>query len=57
MGTTEEAEARLELAEARLKDMASFVVSFHWRPADYLAMTLAEREAILAEVRRQNKKR
>ncbi|MFJ2544396.1 hypothetical protein [Microbacterium sp. NPDC087589] len=43
-------------AEERLRDMASFVVSFHWRPADYYSMTLAEREAILTESRRQSKR-
>lgn len=43
-------------AEERLRDMASFVVRFRWTPADYMAMTLAEREAILTEARRQSKR-
>ncbi|WP_307364151.1 hypothetical protein [Microbacterium murale] len=40
----------------RLEDMASFVVAFHWTPADYMSMTLAEREAILTAQRRQAKR-
>lgn len=36
--------------------MASFVVAFHWTPADYLSMRLDEREAILTEQRRQSKR-
>jgi len=36
--------------------MAAFVVAFHWTPDEYRAMTSAEREAIIAEQRRQNRK-
>ncbi len=40
----------------RLADMATFVVALRWRPADYYALTLAEREAIIAEMRRQQRR-
>lgn len=40
----------------RLTDMASFVVALRWRPADYYALTIAEREAILAELRRHQRR-
>ncbi|MGF6821185.1 hypothetical protein M2317_000071 [Microbacterium sp. ZKA21] len=45
-----------DVTEERLRDLASFVVGFHWRPADYWSMTVAEREAILTEARRQSKR-
>lgn len=43
-------------AEAdRLHDMATFVVALRWRPSDYYALTLAEREAIITELQRQRR--
>lgn len=36
--------------------MAAFVVGFNWTPADYYAMSVAERDAILTEARRQRSK-
>jgi hypothetical protein len=37
--------------------MASFVVAFNFSPKDYYEMTWAERNAIIAEYARINKKR
>ncbi|MBZ4485960.1 hypothetical protein LQ938_09725 [Microbacterium sp. cx-55] len=42
-----------DLEEDRLADMAAFVVALKWTPADYWALTLAEREAIAQELKRQ----
>lgn len=33
--------------------MATFVAALHWTPADYYAITMAEREAIIAELNRR----
>lgn len=44
-----------EAEAARLADMATFVVRLNWTPADYYAMTASEREAIIAELRRQSR--
>lgn len=40
-----------------LADMADFIVALHWHPADYWALTLPERRAIITAHNKMNRKR
>src|SRR5690606_3229616 len=45
--------ASQEVRQARLRDMAEFVVNFGFTPADYYALTVAEREAIIEQTNKR----
>lgn len=36
-----------KVSDERLADMAMFVINLHYTPAEYYALTLAERDAIV----------